>query len=115
MVPGSAPGSQVLASVAEVRVEDGLVCGVDGWPATGCADQVPGVAPGGTEQPVTLALPGQPTAGGNSGTTSTDAVAPAANPDEGTDGVQSGLVIGLAVLALLGVLVLLRSRRSTSS
>ena len=35
-----ASGYEVLSAVAQVRTEDGLVCGIDGFPAAGCADVV---------------------------------------------------------------------------
>jgi hypothetical protein len=62
VVPVEASGSDVLAAVAEVRVGDGgFVCGIDGYPESGCGDQVEGAAPSGDEQQVTLALPEQQT------------------------------------------------------
>lgn len=39
-VPTAATGAAVLAAVAPVRLDKGMVCGIDGWPATGCSDQV---------------------------------------------------------------------------
>lgn len=35
-----ASGYEVLSAVAQVRAEDGLVCGIAGFPAAGCADIV---------------------------------------------------------------------------
>ena len=37
VVPDAATGAAVLAAVAAYRVEDGLVCGIDGYPARECA------------------------------------------------------------------------------
>ena len=37
VVPEAATGAAVLAAVAAYRVEDGLVCGIDGYPARECA------------------------------------------------------------------------------
>ncbi len=59
VVPSDANGATVLAAVAEVRIENALVCGLDGWPATGCGDPVEGAAPTGAEEPVLLQLPGE--------------------------------------------------------
>jgi len=36
----SASGYQVLRSITEVRTDDGLVCAIGGYPATGCAEPV---------------------------------------------------------------------------
>ena len=38
VVPAQASSEQVLSQVAEVRAEQGLTCGVDGYPSTGCGD-----------------------------------------------------------------------------
>jgi len=40
VVPNEATGADVLAKVAELRIEEGLVCAVDGYPEAGCADTV---------------------------------------------------------------------------
>ncbi len=57
VVPTDATGAVVLSAVAEVRIENALVCGLDGWPTTGCGDEVEGAAPTGEEELVTLQLP----------------------------------------------------------
>lgn len=40
VVPTGWNGAQVLASVEKVRSSKGLVCGIDGYPSTGCGDSV---------------------------------------------------------------------------
>jgi len=40
VVRDEATGQQVLESVAQVRVEDGLTCAVNGYPAAGCGEPV---------------------------------------------------------------------------
>lgn len=39
-VDGDASSMQALTSAFDLRVEDGLVCGIDGYPTTGCAEIV---------------------------------------------------------------------------
>jgi hypothetical protein len=41
VVPDEATGADVLAQVAELRIEGGLVCAIEGYPETGCGDPVP--------------------------------------------------------------------------
>lgn len=40
VVPDAATGYDVLASVVQIRVEDGLVCGLGGYPQRGCGEPV---------------------------------------------------------------------------
>jgi hypothetical protein len=40
LVPTSATGAQVLAAVEKVRASKGLVCGIGGYPSTGCGGEV---------------------------------------------------------------------------
>jgi hypothetical protein len=96
VVPAEATGSDVLADVAEVRVGDGgFVCAVDGYPSTGCGDQVEATPPAGDEQQVALELPEQTTA------------------DPGTSWLPIGL--GLAVVALLAAVGVWLARRRGQS
>lgn len=39
-VDRDASSMQVLSSAFDLRIEDGLICGIDGYPATGCAEIV---------------------------------------------------------------------------
>lgn len=57
LVDPAASGAQVLAAVANDRVEKGLVCAVDGYPSKGCGDQVSANPPAGADAKVALALP----------------------------------------------------------
>lgn len=127
VVDGAATGADVLASVAqEVRVEGGLVCGIDGYPATGCGDAVEAV-PAEAAEPdgaVTLEMTGTAAAGEPSpdaaatpdtgapagadaagGESATDAAADAGS----TAAVLGGLVV---VLVVAGALVLAARRRN---
>jgi hypothetical protein len=97
LVPLDATGSDVLAAVAELRIEDGgFICGIDGYPSAGCGDEVAGEAPNDDEQAVTLALPDDADSDGGSG-----------------GGLSSTLLLGVAaVVGLLAATVLLLRRRN---
>jgi hypothetical protein len=57
LVNESASGAEVLAAVATARVEKGLVCAIDAYPAQGCGDPVDIVPPTAADPTVALALP----------------------------------------------------------
>jgi len=106
-VPTAASGSEVLAAVASVRADKGLVCALDGRPATGCGTPVKDVsaAASAPDTPVTLA----PKASQGSAT-SKDAA------DDGSSPVLKYAGIGVVVLALLGLgLVAARRRRGLTT
>lgn len=89
-----ANGYDVLRSVGLVRVESGLICAIDKYPTTGCADVV-------DESEVTTAP-------------SADAMSPApvAPSDSPEQTSPLPVIIGVGALALLGVLAWrLRRRR----
>jgi hypothetical protein len=44
IVPAGSTGEQALAAAADVRSEQGAVCGIAGYPATGCFEVVPASA-----------------------------------------------------------------------
>jgi hypothetical protein len=101
-VPTAATGSEVLAAVAGVRAEKGLVCALDGRPATGCGSPVKDVsaAAAAPDTPATLA----PKA----------SQASASSKGAADDGDSSGLRyagIGVVVVALLGLGVVAMRRR----
>ena len=56
VVAEDASGADVLAEVTELRLDGGLICGISGYPTTGCGDAVDGAAPAGAEEPVELEL-----------------------------------------------------------
>jgi hypothetical protein len=101
VVPEAATGSQVLAAVATVRVADGLTCGIDGWPAAGCGDPVPGAAPAEPSGQVVLQM--APAA-------ADDETAAADEPAGG--GVPWLLVGGVVAVAAVGGAAWARSRRA---
>lgn len=111
VVPEDADGRAVLDAVTEVRVQDGLVCGLDGYPSTGCGDPVPDVTVPAEEDPVDFALP--------AGAADEADAAGDATEQESTEEDPAGLgwpvVVGiLVVLALLAGLVTVFRRRSVS-
>jgi hypothetical protein len=98
VVDTKATGAEVLAAVASVRAEAGLVCGIDDQPATGCGGEVKEVSPEAkaTDTPVPLAA-ATPTATAEAGR------APAVDTggEDGTSALTyAGLALGLAAIAL---------------
>lgn len=102
-VPTDATSGEVLAEVAKTRLQKGMVCGIDGYPATGCSEAVktdPTVSS--PEPTVALSLP----------TAGDQADRPAA--DQTGDGALQPWTIGVLVV-VAGLLVaglLVRRRRS---
>jgi hypothetical protein len=65
VVPADATTQQALESVKPLRVEDGLMCAIDGYPTSGCAEQVKDVTVPQQEKRVDLVMPADE--GGDSG------------------------------------------------
>ncbi|HSK27165.1 MAG TPA: SCO2322 family protein [Jiangellales bacterium] len=115
VVPTEATGDQVLTAVATARIEGGLMCAIDGFPATGCGDAVAAAAPTEPDEPVDLVLAGDPTPTPFDGATDNPADATEAPQDEPTDSVTAAaeasddggfpvaLVAGLAAVAAVGI------------
>jgi len=57
VVPAEATTQQALESVKPLRIEKGLVCGIDGFPSAGCATPVKNATVPESEKPVDLAMP----------------------------------------------------------
>jgi hypothetical protein len=60
-----ASGYEVLSTVADVRTQDGLVCGLEGYPRSGCADIVDAAATPASASPassIASTTPAQPPA-----------------------------------------------------
>lgn len=93
VVPTNASGTDVLTSVAQVRLDKGLVCGLDGQPAKGCFEEVASPAPpaAAPDRSVTLPPAAAPTPA---------ATAPAA---EERTGFGMSMTIGAALVTLLAV------------
>jgi hypothetical protein len=102
-----ATSAQALTEVATTRIEAGLVCAVDSYPATGCGDATDDPPPTGSEAPVSL----EGLAGASPGATSADATE--ADDDDGVSpGVLAGIGVALAAAVVLGVGATIQSRRS---
>jgi MYXO-CTERM domain-containing protein len=103
VVATTATGLEVLSKVAAVRSDKGLVCGLDGFPASGCGDEVKTVSAeaNAADTAVTLKLP----------TADEPAAAKTDEDDDSHTGTYVG--IGVAVLAAAAVAVAaLRRRRA---
>ena len=107
VVDTKATGAEVLAAVASVRAENGLVCAVDNHPATGCGGEVKEVSPEAkaTDTPVSLAT-AKPSADTAQAPASADA-----DDDSGTSVLAyAGIAVLLAAIALLVVTAQRRRR-----
>ncbi|HET7326315.1 MAG TPA: SCO2322 family protein [Nocardioidaceae bacterium] len=102
VVPDDANGQQVLSAVADVRVEGGLNCGINGFPASGCSLTIENATAPESEPTVEFAVP------------ATDDSEPAAEQATAEDGgVSWGLVgAGVLVLALAAAGARLARRRA---
>ena len=114
-VPENATGNDVLAAVAQVRVENALVCGLDGYPASGCAEEVAEVtdAQMAPDTPVTLAP--RPSADAASPASDSAAVDAQDATEESTPFWRQPAVLVVAVLAVLAVVVVMTRRRPSGT
>jgi hypothetical protein len=116
VVDTTASGAEVLATVASVRVDKGLTCAINGYPATGCGaevKQVPAAAKA-ADTPVTI-----PAGAAASPSASPDAAQPAspatsaAATDSGVSAATwAGIIIVLALVAVVALVALRRRRRA---
>lgn len=115
-VATAATGAEVLGAVATVRTAGGLVCALDGYPATGCGGEVATLtdAQKAADTPITIAPASASASASASGSAtatagSTAAVAAPA-PATPSSGSPVGLWVGVVVL-LLGLVALAWSIR----
>ncbi|MGL5858094.1 MAG: SCO2322 family protein [Angustibacter sp.] len=95
-VPTTATGSDVLAAAdLRLRVENGLTCAIQGWPATGCGDEVRTVSAAAASPDSPVALP---TPRAAAGTAQTDAA------EDG--GLDPGAWVGVGIAVLAGVVLI---------
>jgi hypothetical protein len=108
VVPSAATGAEVLAAVASVRAENGLVCAVDQHPAQGCGGEVKEVSAQAqaADTPVTLATPAAAPA---------DGAAAGDQPEDGGDFPVATVVGSALALALAAGLVVSARRRRAGS
>jgi hypothetical protein len=97
VVPEDANGQQVLDSVADVRVEDGLTCGINGYPAGACATTVKDATAPESEEPVEFTVP---TDGSDA-----EAAADSSQEQSGAPWALVGVGALVAVLVVAGVIV----------
>ena len=107
VVPANANGQQVLDAVADVRVENQLVCGIDGYPVKGCSVTVKNPPPAATEQNVDFQLTATQDAKTEQSATA------GSSEDEG--GVPWPLVGVVAALVVIGGGALALSRRNRTA
>ena len=101
-------GAQILAAVAPVRIEKGLTCGIAGYPAKGCGDQIKNIKVPATDAGVTLQV--GPTVG------STAVPSPAATSSSDDGGTPwTGIIIAAVVVLLLAGGGLFLNRRRTAA
>lgn len=95
VVATAATGLEVLSKVAEVRSDKSLICGIDGFPASGCGDEVKTVsaAAKAADTPVDLTLAADPK--------KADAVA----EDDDSDDSSTGTYVGIGVVLVAGAAV----------
>jgi hypothetical protein len=104
VVAQDASTQQVLDDLAEVRVEGGMTCALDGYPATGCGVPVPDAEVAASEETVAFAMPTSGDAGASDAT------------DESEDSGAPWAVIGLSAFAvLIGVAAFAMSRRNRAA
>ncbi len=104
VVADNATAQVVLDEVADVRVEGGMTCGIDGYPATGCGEPVKDATVATDEQPVAFDLP--------SDSADTDA-ASSESADEDSSMLAPLLGVGVVVVLIAaGGLFLSRRNRT---
>ncbi|HEX5532939.1 MAG TPA: SCO2322 family protein [Actinomycetales bacterium] len=118
VVPTDASGSDVLAAVAETRVDKGLTCGVDGYPAKGCGEPVNEVSAEAkaADDKVQLAgLAGETTKSGGQAAGGSDSTGAADKQDGDGGGLGTGGWVGVGAVVLvvaIGAAAMLRRRGS---
>lgn len=113
VVPTEATGTDVLAAVAQHRMEGGMLCGLDGYPATGCFEQVgePSAEAAAADEPVEAVIGESQASSTTTAAQSADAQQPGqSQPIGAATWVIVGVFIVLAAAAALA-LTLLRRRR----
>jgi hypothetical protein len=112
VVPVDADGQQVLDAVADVRVQEGVTCGIDGYPVRTCSVTVKNAPAAAPERTVDFALPRSATStdGARSAGTGSDSGAEAGDGD-----VPWPLVGAVAAVVLLGGGALLLARRNKNA
>ncbi|CAB4954808.1 MAG: hypothetical protein F2842_08135 [Actinobacteria bacterium] len=100
VTPVNSNSLQVLATAGSQRLDKTLLCAIDGYPATGCGDVVPGATPPPTSEPT---LPVPVAAASASATSTTDTTS------------TSFPIVPLVIALIVLVLALLAFRMSRKS
>ncbi|HEY8455282.1 MAG TPA: SCO2322 family protein [Actinopolymorphaceae bacterium] len=117
VVDTDASSAQVLAAVAEVREQNGLICAIDKYPGSGCGDPVDSAPEVPSPEPtVALVLPDDSGSDASPSPDRTDAARPASDPNRAAepadeDGFPIVPVAGVVIVAALAVGGFLISRR----
>jgi len=107
-VPTNANGQQVLDAVADVRVENQLTCGIDGYPVKGCSVTVKNPPAAGAQESVDFSLPKSATEKSDAGSSQA-----AEQPqDSGFPWTLVVVVVVVLVLAGAGLAVARRGRNA---
>lgn len=99
-VPVAANSLQTLQSVTATRLENGVVCGVSGYPAGGCTGVVAGATAVPTDSPTQFAVAA--------------ASAPATSQSSGGSAQLVGAVVAVGALVVLGIVAIVFARRRRS-
>lgn len=102
-----ASGAKILAAIAPVRIEKGLTCGIDGYPAKGCADSVKAIKIPATDAPVTLQI------GDAVGAAAPSPTAASSSSDDGAP--WTAIIIAAVVVVVLAGGGLALNRRRTAA
>jgi hypothetical protein len=106
-----ATGAKILAAVGPIRIEKGLTCGIDGYPAKGCGDPVKNIKVPATDQPVTLQIK---SAVGSTAQPTASPAASSSTSDDGGGAPWTGIIIAAVVVVVLAGGGLALSRRRSS-
>lgn len=112
MTDVQATGAKILAAVAPVRIEKGLTCGIAGYPASGCGDQVKNIKVPATDEPVTLQVGAA--VGASTVTSPTSSPASSSSSDSSDGAPWTGIIIAAVVVVVLAGGGLALNRRRTS-
>lgn len=113
VVPANATSADVLRTAGELRSDKGLICAVDGYPATGCGGEVKEVSAEAkaADTPVQIAAAATtPTATPSAIAAAGDAATTSASTSDGTS-TAAYVIAGLLLLAIVAFVVV-RSRAS---
>lgn len=115
VVPEDANGQQTLESVAPLRIEDGGICAVDGYPATGCFATVKNADVDADQGTVPFTLPAAATADEQADGAAASDEATETAASESDSGVSWPLVAVIGLVVVLGVVAVPLYRRNRES